>query len=431
MKSITKRFHRTIAAAVTALAITSVQALPITPISEITDTAIIASAASYTPAKVAGVKASDVSYTTATLKWNKVSNAKGYRIYVYDPSSKKYKKVITITKNTTEYKLTNLIAGTAYKFKLRAYRQDNGSTYWGKCSNVFTLTTRSYDPGKVTGCTAKASSATSGTLSWNKVSKASGYRVYVYNVSTKKYTKVTTLSGNSKTSCKVTGLKAGTSYKYKIRAYRKVNGVTYWGASSSAVTLKTVDSKTELYNSLSATDKAYVNVMNAVPSDKDLELIRQDLCNYAINKWKGKTEMTISDKECEYFTSSTYTRKYSAPISVARNETLHTEFTDFSMGVNGPENGHTTDFIEWDGTYHDLEVCKARCYNIMDDGMADCFDEECYDGWTIYINAGFTWKTKGAYYNGKYHKKYWVWFIDGDDQIDERRASFDEDTLYG
>lgn len=50
-------------------------------------------------------------------------------------------------------------------------------------------------------------------LSWNKVSGAGGYRVYKYNASTKKYEKYKDVTG---TTCTVKGLKASTTYKFKV-----------------------------------------------------------------------------------------------------------------------------------------------------------------------------------------------------------------------
>ena len=263
-----------------ALTILTTQALPMAEIAPMAaSTAITASAADYAPAKVTGVKASGTAYTATTLSWTKVANAKGYRVYIYDTAAKKYKKITTITKNsTTSYKVTGLTAGTAYKFKVRAYRKVKGKTYWGKSSAALSVTTKSYAPAKVTGVKATANSKTSGTLTWTKIANAKGYRVYVYNTSTKKYTKVTTLSGSTKTSYKVSGLTAGTSYKYKVRAYRKVNGVTYWGTSSAAVTLTTQADATEA-NTL----KAYEALIVGNSTAAQRELIRQDVIAY-INK---------------------------------------------------------------------------------------------------------------------------------------------------
>ncbi len=72
--------------------------------------------------------------------------------------------------------------------------------------------------------TAKQTTTTI-TLSWAKVTGADGYRVYKYNTKTKKYEKLKSIKG---TSLKISKLKAGTTYKYKVRAYTKDDG-TIWG----------------------------------------------------------------------------------------------------------------------------------------------------------------------------------------------------------
>ena len=110
--------------------------------SAVLDTAISASAADTAPAQVKGVKASGVSYKTATLTWNKVKGAKGYRIYVYDTAAKNYKKVTTISKNTTSYKLTGLQQGKTYKYKVRAYKKIDGKNVWGKSSSAVSFSTK-------------------------------------------------------------------------------------------------------------------------------------------------------------------------------------------------------------------------------------------------------------------------------------------------
>ncbi len=68
------------------------------------------------------------------------------------------------------------------------------------------------------------SSANAVKMSWNKVSGATGYRVYKYNTSTKKWQGVANIKGTSYTFGK---LKAGTTYKFTVRAYKTVSGKTY------------------------------------------------------------------------------------------------------------------------------------------------------------------------------------------------------------
>lgn len=53
------------------------------------------------------------------------------------------------------------------------------------------------------------------TLTWNAVKGADAYRVYKYNSKTKKYVKYKDVT---KTTCKITGLSASKTYKFKVKA---------------------------------------------------------------------------------------------------------------------------------------------------------------------------------------------------------------------
>lgn len=85
---------------------------------------------------------------------------------------------------------------------------------------------------KPIGLKVTATNTTKVNLRWDPVTDASGYIVYQYNTSTKKYTKV----GATKTNAyKVTGLKAGKTYRFAVRAYRKVDGKNYYSAYSAII----------------------------------------------------------------------------------------------------------------------------------------------------------------------------------------------------
>lgn len=67
----------------------------------------------------------------------------------------------------------------------------------------------------------------SGTLSWNKVKGASGYRVY-RKVDGKRWKVMTLITNGSITYYDDKRLRDGTCYVYTVRAYKKVNGKTLW-----------------------------------------------------------------------------------------------------------------------------------------------------------------------------------------------------------
>lgn len=83
-------------------------------------------------------------------------------------------------------------------------------------------------------------------INWNKVSGASGYRIYRYNTSTKKWESVKTIGDGSAVTYRDSGLKSGTQYKYKVKAYVRYNGVVYWGSASKEILTATKPSKVSI-----------------------------------------------------------------------------------------------------------------------------------------------------------------------------------------
>lgn len=84
----------------------------------------------------------------------------------------------------------------------------------------------------------KASSKTANTvtLTWDKVSGADAYTVYMYNSTTGKYEKYKTVSSNT---CTVKSLKKNTKYKFKVAALDKVNGKYKEGEKSDPIAVTT------------------------------------------------------------------------------------------------------------------------------------------------------------------------------------------------
>lgn len=187
------------------------------------------------PAKVTEVDTETRSSTYLTLNWKKVSGASGYRIYKYNTSSKSYEKVTTISKGSTvSYKITGLTAATEYQFKVRAYKKTDTGTLWGSSSSAYKDCTK---PAQTKNLKA-ATKSSAVTLTWSKVARAGGYRIYRYNSKTKKYEKIATVKGNKTFSYKNTKLKKGSTMKYKVRAYKTYNGTNYYGAYSEVVSIK-------------------------------------------------------------------------------------------------------------------------------------------------------------------------------------------------
>ena len=73
----------------------------------------------------------------ATIKWNKVLGASGYKVYSATSSDGTYSLKKTITSiNTLSYTNTNLVSGKTHYYKVRAYRNVNGKVVYGPYSAV-------------------------------------------------------------------------------------------------------------------------------------------------------------------------------------------------------------------------------------------------------------------------------------------------------
>ncbi|MBR0427626.1 MAG: leucine-rich repeat protein [Clostridia bacterium] len=104
---------------------------------------------------------------------------------------------------------------------------------------------------KVSGVTNKTQDQKSITIKWDKISDVTGYELEKYDTSKNKYIKVKELTG---TSCKVTGLKVATTYKFRVRAYKIIDGRKYYGNYSDVIKL-TTKTKTPTISKLKAGKK--------------------------------------------------------------------------------------------------------------------------------------------------------------------------------
>lgn len=175
-----------------------------------------------------------VTASSVKLSWNKVTGAAGYQVYRYNPSTKAYEKLTSTT--STSYTDSKRTAGTSYQYKIRAYVK-NGKAY---SYSGFTQVSAITQPAAVAVTAAQTTSAV--TLTFSKTAGASGYEVYRYNSSTKKYDKLAETTG---LTYKDASLNAGTKYTYKVRAFTKNGSSTVYGADTVLATAtKTATPKT-------------------------------------------------------------------------------------------------------------------------------------------------------------------------------------------
>lgn len=134
-----------------------------------------------------------------------------------------------------EYIDTAVTPGASYTYRLtttvKVQNRDKTEVEWPSSKTV-TVVAAPAAPS----ITVKSSKAKTATVSWKAVSGASGYQVYYGSSKTtakKAVTKATT-----KLTVTKTGLTSKKAYYFRVRAYKKINGKTYYGPWSTVKGVK-------------------------------------------------------------------------------------------------------------------------------------------------------------------------------------------------
>ena len=149
---------------------------------------------------------------TFKLSWNKITGADKYKVYVKnsDGSYKLY-KTVTGTSLTTGVQTYN----KQYTYKVRAVNSKKSAITSAYSNTVDAKNTKKLPaPSNVKISVNKNGSF---KITWNKVTGADKYQVYVLDSRTKKYTLLKTTTSNSVTTGVAT---KGVTYKYKVRAVK-------------------------------------------------------------------------------------------------------------------------------------------------------------------------------------------------------------------
>lgn len=160
--------------------------------------------------------------------WGKVTNASGYYVY-RKTSGTSWARIATLKVNSTvSYADKTVKSGTAYRYTVRAYV---GSTLSGYSSTGVVI--RYLSTPMLKGVKNTASGP---TVSWTKVTGASGYYVYRKTSSTA-WAKVGTVKSGATVSFANTTAKDATTYSYMVRAY---NGSYMSSYNATGLTIKAI-----------------------------------------------------------------------------------------------------------------------------------------------------------------------------------------------
>ncbi len=151
-----------------------------------------------TPIAKTKMKRSKYTGPKIIIKWKKINNVDGYKLYRATSPNGKYKKIAKLSSNATSYADKKLSQGRVYFYKIRAFKNKDGKELYGQYSDI------EYE---ITGTRTQQMNKTK--LVPDKDFKNSGYKSYY-----KRYQKIINKVTNSKMS---TYKKVKAIYKYLVQ----------------------------------------------------------------------------------------------------------------------------------------------------------------------------------------------------------------------
>lgn len=246
-----------------------------------------------------------INYKTIQISWSSVDNADGYIVYRRTETGS-WKKIADQVTDIS-YKDQKAVTGRVYYYTVRAYSY----TWGGK-------TVSSYNKdgvigkatlGKVKIATAASENYNTIRVTWNKVFGANGYRVYRSTSKNGKYTSIGSTAKNSAVTFLDKKAVTGTTYYYKVRAYRNVNGKKVYGSYSIAVKGKAVLSAPSL--SVGSTSKTAVLEWSRVKAADGYQVYASASQNGKYTRIKttkgtGMTEEKLATGKTRYYKVRAY-----------------------------------------------------------------------------------------------------------------------------
>ncbi|MCI6006067.1 MAG: hypothetical protein SOY73_17365 [Blautia sp.] len=176
-------------------------------------------------------KVASVDYNKIQIVWNAVSGATGYAVFRKEGNVWKY---IGATAGTsyihTSSKNHPIVTDKTYRYTVRAYRKIGSKYINGSVNSTGKTGKASLKKPSITKITVSTKGL---NLQWNKINGAHGYVIYRYENG--KWIKKGQTSKLSFVDSKV---KKGYTYKYKIRAYRKIGSKYVYSAYSTVISKK-------------------------------------------------------------------------------------------------------------------------------------------------------------------------------------------------
>lgn len=152
--------------------------------------------------------------SSLTLAWDKNNKAEGYTVEIYKGG--KWNEIYSGADTSCTAK--DLRASSTYTFRIRAYKASGGTTYYSDYVRLAAKTAESSGVSNVTSFRKISATSSELIIGWAKNNSAEGYIVEQYKGG--KWTEVLRSCTNNTVGFIAGDLKAGTTYTFRIRAYK-------------------------------------------------------------------------------------------------------------------------------------------------------------------------------------------------------------------
>ena len=177
------------------------------------------------PEKATGLVVTGQSAGTVSLAWAPTVGASEYVIYRYNKEHAFFENVGETDGGVTEFTDTGLTSATVYRYKVAAKTSAEGA----KSDVAITCTL----PSQVTITSVKSGDERA-KICWNKSARSTGYTVYQVD-EVGNYNELANVEGAANTTHIVENLPMNSTVTYSVAPYKIYSGVTYRGATSSAI----------------------------------------------------------------------------------------------------------------------------------------------------------------------------------------------------
>lgn len=152
--------------------------------------------------------------SSLTLAWDKNNKAEGYTVEIYKGG--KWNEIYSGADTSCTAK--DLRASSTYTFRIRAYKASGGTTYYSDYVRLAAKTAESSGVSNVKSFRKISATSSELIICWAKNNSAEGYIVEQYKGG--KWTEVLRTYTNNTVGFIAGDLKAGTTYTFRIRAYK-------------------------------------------------------------------------------------------------------------------------------------------------------------------------------------------------------------------